>query len=64
MGGRVGKLVGGQVKLDKNKNNRIDAEDFKMLRAGKAGGGLMEATRRLRSQGLKNGGVQEDVALS
>ena len=26
MGGRVGKLVGGQVKLDKNKNNRIDAE--------------------------------------
>ena len=57
MGGRVGKLVGGQVKLDKNKNNRIDAEDFKMLRAGKAGGGLMEATRRLRSQGLKNGGV-------
>ena len=28
-----------------------------MLRAGKMGGGLMEATKRLRSQGLKNGGV-------
>ena len=57
MGGRVGKLIGGQVKLDRNKNNKIDAEDFKMLRAGKMGGGLMEATKRLRSQGLKNGGV-------
>ena len=28
-------LTGGQAKLDKNKNNKIDAEDFKMLRAGK-----------------------------
>ena len=29
-------LTGGQAKLDKNKNNRIDAEDFKMLRAEKS----------------------------
>lgn len=28
-------LVGGQKKLDKNKNNKIDAEDFKMLRMHK-----------------------------
>ena len=28
-------LKGGQRKLDKNKNNKIDAEDFKMLRKGK-----------------------------
>jgi hypothetical protein len=28
------KLYGGQKKLDKNKNNRIDAEDFKILRKG------------------------------
>ena len=28
-------LTGGQAKLDKNKNNRIDAEDFKILRGGK-----------------------------
>lgn len=28
-------LVGGQKKLDKNKNNKIDAEDFKLLRKGK-----------------------------
>lgn len=28
-------LIGGQKKLDKNKNNKIDAEDFKMLRKSK-----------------------------
>ena len=30
-----GKLVGGQKKLDKNKDGRISGEDFKMLRSGK-----------------------------
>jgi hypothetical protein len=29
------KLVGGQKRLDKNKNNRIDSEDFAMLRKSK-----------------------------
>jgi hypothetical protein len=29
------KLVGGQSKLDRNKNGRLDSEDFKMLRKGK-----------------------------
>ena len=28
-------LTGGQAKLDKNKNNKIDAEDFKILKAEK-----------------------------
>lgn len=28
-------LFGGQKKIDKNKNNKIDSEDFKMLRSGK-----------------------------
>jgi hypothetical protein len=28
-------LIGGQKKIDKNKNNKIDAEDFKLLRKGK-----------------------------
>jgi len=28
-------LKGGQRRLDKNKNNKLDAEDFKMLRQGK-----------------------------
>jgi len=31
-------LKGGQKKLDKNKNNRIDAQDFKILKAEKAKG--------------------------
>tara|TARA_R100001163_G_scaffold58762_1_gene47185 strand:+ start:551 stop:1030 length:480 start_codon:yes stop_codon:yes gene_type:complete len=34
-------LSGGQAKLDKNKNNKIDAEDFKLLREGMALGGSM-----------------------
>ena len=29
-------LIGGQAKLDKNKNNKIDAEDFKILRKEKS----------------------------
>tara|TARA_A100001391_G_scaffold187944_2_gene158238 strand:- start:3170 stop:3514 length:345 start_codon:yes stop_codon:yes gene_type:complete len=32
-------LSGGQAKLDKNKNNKIDAEDFKILRENKMRGG-------------------------
>jgi len=39
----TGGLTGNQAKLDKNKNNRIDAEDFKLLRAGKKRGGVMKA---------------------
>ena len=34
----AGMLTGGQAKLDRNKNNRIDAQDFKILRAEKAKG--------------------------
>ena len=40
-----GMLTGGQAKLDKNKNKKIDAEDFKILRAEKAKG---------RGQGLQD----------
>ena len=36
-----GKLTGGQAKLDKNKNNKIDAEDFKILREGAFSGKMM-----------------------
>ena len=35
-------LKGKQKKLDKNNNNRIDAQDFKMLRAGKKKGGMFK----------------------
>jgi len=38
-------LTGGQAKLDKNNNNRIDAQDFKILKAEKAKG---------RGQGLQD----------
>ena len=34
-------LSGGQAKLDKNKNNKLDAQDFKILRAEKAKGRSM-----------------------
>jgi len=33
------KLVGGQKRLDKNNNGRLDSEDFKMLRKSKKSGG-------------------------
>ena len=32
-------LTGGQSKIDMNKNNKIDAEDFKILRQNKMQGG-------------------------
>ena len=38
-------LSGGQSKLDKNKNNRIDAEDFALLRKEKSKGKPMKAKR-------------------
>ena len=40
-------LTGGQAKLDKNKNNRIDAEDFKLLRAGKKKGGMFRGYNKV-----------------
>jgi len=49
-----GMLTGGQAKLDKNKNNKIDAEDFKILKAEKKGkvmkakrGDFMERRKKL-----------------
>lgn len=32
LGEPISRLTGGQAKIDMNKNNKIDAEDFKMLR--------------------------------
>lgn len=37
----LGKLTGGQAKIDKNKNDKIDAEDFKILREGAFSGKMM-----------------------
>ena len=38
----TGGLKGNQKKLDKNNNNRIDAQDFKILRGGKKKGGMLK----------------------
>jgi hypothetical protein len=46
---KIEMLTGGQAKLDKNKNNRIDAQDFKILKAEKAKG---------RGMGLQDEKVQ------
>ena len=49
------RLTGGQAKLDRNKNNRIDAQDFKILRAEKAKGRGMG----LQDEKLKPGKVKK-----
>ena len=53
-------LKGNQKVLDKNNNNKIDAEDFEFLR--KKDGGLVEATNKLKAQGLKGGGKPRGTA--
>ena len=53
-------LKGNQKVLDKNNNNKIDAEDFKLLR--KKDGGLVEATNKLKAQGLEHGGKARGTA--
>ena len=53
-------LKGNQKVLDKNNNNKIDAEDFEILR--KKDGGLVEATNKLKAQGLEHGGKARGTA--
>jgi len=54
-------LSGGQAKLDKNKNNKLDAQDFKILRAEKAKGrgmGLQdEKMKPGKTMAAKKGGM-------
>ena len=52
-------LSGGQAKLDKNKNNKIDAEDFKILRSEKAKGRGMG----LQDEKMKPGKVKPVKAV-
>ena len=52
---KKGMLSGGQAKLDKNKNNKLDAQDFKILRAEKAKGRGMG----LQDEKLKPGKVMK-----
>ena len=53
-------LKGNQKVLDKNDNNKIDAEDFEILR--KKDGGFVEATNKLKAQGLEHGGKARGTA--
>ena len=57
-------LKGKQKNIDANKDGRISAEDFKIMRERqrggmkkKMGGGLMAATKKLKSQGKMGGGM-------
>ena len=58
-------LVGGQAKIDKNKNNRIDAEDFKILREEnkKKKGGVTSAIRKIRGIGMAKGGFKKKTPI-
>ena len=53
---KVGKmLTGGQSKIDMNKNNKIDAEDFKILRARKMknGGSITVKSKLVKNKPTK-----------
>jgi hypothetical protein len=56
-------LKGNQKKIDKNKNNRIDAEDFKLLKAGKMGGGMMKRTA-YKTGGVAMGGGHKNYKMT
>jgi len=48
-------LKGNQKKLDKNNNNRIDSQDFKLLRGGKKRGGLFYGYSKVFDTAAKAG---------
>lgn len=56
-------LVGGQVKLDKNKDGKLTAEDFKLLRSKKKmsakDGAMVKALKRY-AMGGKNKKLKKD----
>ena len=58
-------LTGGQAKLDKNKNNRIDAEDFKILREenNMKDGGVTSAIKKIRGIGMAKGGFKKKTPI-
>ena len=58
-------LVGGQAKIDMNKNNRIDAQDFEILREKnkKKKGGVTSAIRKIRGIGMAKGGFKKKTPI-
>jgi len=55
-------LKGGQVKLDKNRNGKLDSQDFKMLRGEKKGVAEAEGTTKKYEMMHRNGQVKRFVA--
>jgi len=55
-------LKGGQVKLDKNRNGKLDSQDFKMLRGEKKGVAEAEDTTKKYEMMHRNGQVKRFVA--
>ena len=62
---RVGGLTGNQTKMDMNKNNKIDSEDFKMLRNKKsmAKGGAVKQMAKGGSLKMRGGGIAKGYAI-
>ena len=58
-------LTGGQAKIDKNKNDRIDAEDFKILREenNMKDGGVTSAIKKIRGIGMAKGGFKKKTPI-
>jgi len=62
---RVGGLTGSQTKMDMNKNNKIDSEDFKMLRNKKsmAKGGTVKQMAKGGALKMRGGGMAKGYAI-
>ena len=59
---KIPMLTGGQAKLDKNKNNKIDAEDFKILRKEKSPKPIKAKRGDFMKRRLTLGGLDPDKA--
>ena len=58
-------MTGGQKNIDMNKNNKIDSEDFKMLRNKKsmAKGGAVKQMAKGGSLKMRGGGMAKGYAI-
>ena len=58
-------LVGGQAKIDANKDGKISGEDFKILREKnkKKKGGVTSAIRKIRGIGMAKGGFKKKTPI-
>jgi hypothetical protein len=58
-------LVGGQARIDANKDGKITGEDFKILRARnkKKKGGVTNAIKKIRGIGMAKGGFKKKTPI-